>query len=116
LSKNAFLALIIQTWAADFDRQAFLAAVKERFKSEAECIACGYDGYMGLIKRTKPLHENGLFKLMAFLSNGGPVRNLYAASSFLGGVAKNILQCPNCGTTLEQEVGRRPILMLFGGR
>lgn len=30
----ALLGFIAQTWAADFDRQAFLAAVKERFKSE----------------------------------------------------------------------------------
>jgi hypothetical protein len=84
------------------------------FHAKAECIGCGYEGYMGLVKRTKPLHENGLFKLAAFM--GGAARNWYAASAFMGGVAKNILQCPNCGARLEQEVGSRPTLMLFGGR
>ena len=83
--------------------------------AQCECVGCGYAGYMGLVKRTKPLHENGLFKLAAFMSSG-PVRNWYAASAFMGGVAKNILECPNCGSNLEQEVGSRPTLMLFGGR
>ena len=31
---TALLGFIAQTWAADYNRQAFLAAVKERFKSE----------------------------------------------------------------------------------
>jgi hypothetical protein len=81
---------------------------------KCECVGCGYSGYMGLVKRTKPLHENGLFKLLAFM--GGPARLWYAAFAFMGGVAKNILQCPNCGATLEQVAGSRPSLMLFGGR
>lgn|GEM_PF-1087971 len=80
---------------------------------KAECVHCGYTGHMGLVKRTKPLHENGLFKLAAFM-NRGAVRNWYAASAFMGGVAKIVLQCPACGSLWEQKVGGRPSLFLIG--
>jgi hypothetical protein len=38
---TAFIALSPQTWAAEFDRPAFLAAVKERFKSETRLMNLG---------------------------------------------------------------------------
>jgi hypothetical protein len=80
---------------------------------EAECVHCGYTGHMGIVKRKKPLHENGLFKLLAF-SGGGAVRNWYAASAFLGGVAKIVLECPACGSLWQKQVGDRPSMFMIG--
>jgi hypothetical protein len=53
-----------------------------------------------------------MFKLMAFM--GGAARNWYAASAFMGGVAKIILQCPACGSLWEKQVGDRPSMFLLG--
>ncbi|MCZ2151782.1 MAG: hypothetical protein LC126_28900 [Bryobacterales bacterium] len=79
---------------------------------KAECAHCGYQGHMGLVKRTKPLHENGLFKFAAFM--GGPARNWYAASALMGGVAKIVLECPACGSLWEKQTGDRPSMFLIG--
>jgi hypothetical protein len=81
--------------------------------SPCDCMECGYSGYMGIVDQKKPLHENGLLQLAAFMGTG-PARNWYAASAFLGGVAKNILECPNCGNRLEQETGSRPKMVMIG--
>jgi hypothetical protein len=68
---------------------------------------------MGIVKRNKPLYENGLFKLAAF-SSGGAVRNWYAASAFLGGVPKIVLECPACGSLWQKQVGDRPSMFMIG--
>ena len=75
-------------------------------------MECGYCGYMEIVDQKKP-HENGLLQLAAFMGNR-PAKNWYAASAFRGGVAKNILECPNCGNHLEQETGSRPRMVMIG--
>lgn len=81
--------------------------------SQCNCMECGYGGFMGIVDQKKPLHENGLLKFAA-LMNTGPARTWYAASATMGGVAKNILECPNCGNQLEQETGTRPAMIVVG--
>jgi len=78
-----------------------------------ECVHCGYTGHMGIVKRKKPLHENGLFKFLAF-AGGRVERNAYVASAFMGGVAKIILQCPACGSLWEKQTGDRPSMFMIG--
>ena len=79
---------------------------------EAECVHCGYTGHMGIVKRKKPLYENGLFKWLTFAGRLPP--SLYAASAFMGGVAKIVLECPACGSMWQQQVGDRPSMFMIG--
>lgn len=81
--------------------------------SPCECMECGYSGNMGIVDRKRPLHENGLVQFGALMGNGA-AKSWYAASATLGSVAKNILECPNCGNKLEQETGSRPTMVMIG--